>query len=324
MAFFAATLGGERDLDELLAALVSGKHDANAKLLADSTPLHMAAALGSAAGAALLLQHGADALAFDGSNRSPLAVACAHGHASVARLILDATSLKHAATIMAIADSKGWNCLHHAVLGGSAEAVQLLLDRGVADALAARPPPASAQLHTPLHLAACRGDAKVSAALCAAMPQLLHARCEGARDALQLASENGHHAAVAALLEAKADVRARDADGWTALHWAAAMEHAATSRLLLAAGADRASRSDKGEPMPEIPGPEGGAPAAEAPGAPAAESAAWDGRRRDAATDPAAAPASAGGSRVLRLCLIATGPSSVLLAIAEQPAAEMR
>ena len=45
-------------------------------------------------------------------------------------------------------------------------------------------------------------------------------------------------AAVNALLDRGADVRAAEADGTTALHWAAQLDDAATARLLLEAGAD--------------------------------------------------------------------------------------
>lgn len=208
-AFFRETLSGERPLDELAAALSTRKFDANLIFATKSTPLHMAAALGSAAGAALLLKRGADSLLSDGANRSALANACAHGRAAVAQLILDDLKPKHAGVLMSMADDKGWTELHHAALGGSVRVVELLVRKGLVDALRSRPPAASGS-QTPLHLAAAKVDAAMCAAVCAQLPELVSASCaEGKRGALMLASQR-HFEAVGALLAARADVHARD------------------------------------------------------------------------------------------------------------------
>lgn len=209
---------------------------------------------------------------------------------------------------MALADRKGWTALHHAAFGGSCEVVELLMSRGLVDALAARPPPAGA--HTPLHLAAARGDAAMCAVVCANLPAFVAARVDGGRDALMLASGEGHADAVGALLAARADVRARDDDGWTALHWASAMEHPRSCAALLAAGADTASRTDAGEPVPPIPP----LPAAEAGEATARAPA----ERAEPAPQRGAAPllGAAPASRLVRVRLCACAPASVAVAVA--------
>lgn len=250
--FFREVLTGERSLGELADGLTSRKYDANLVFATKSTPLHMAAALGSVEGTALLLRHGADSLSFDGANRSALAIACAHGNVAVAQLILDDLKPKHASVLMSMIDDKGWTVLHYAALGGAVGVVDLLVQKGLVDALRSRPPAATGA-QTPLHLAAAKGDAAMCAAVCAHLPELISALCaEGKRDALMLASAEGHCEAVGALLAAKGDVHARDDDGWTALHWAAAMEHPRSCAALLAAGADPESRCNAGKPMPPI------------------------------------------------------------------------
>ncbi len=55
---------------------------------------------------------------------------------------------------------------------------------------------------------------------------------------LILASANGHAEAVAALLDAGADIHAQDLTGWTALHAAAFRGDRATVSMLLGRGAD--------------------------------------------------------------------------------------
>ena len=56
--------------------------------------------------------------------------------------------------------------------------------------------------------------------------------------ALHYAADNGHEAVVAQLLQAKAEIQARDSNGRTALHWAAFNGKEAVVETLLRAKAD--------------------------------------------------------------------------------------
>jgi hypothetical protein len=64
--------------------------------------------------------------------------------------------------------------------------------------------------------------------------------------ALHWAASNGHEAVVRLLLEKGADLTAKDILGWTALHVAARSGHEAVVRLLLENGADIATESESG------------------------------------------------------------------------------
>ena len=64
---------------------------------------------------------------------------------------------------------------------------------------------------------------------------------------MQLAARNGHFVIVKLLLEAGADVEARDRWGQTALHWAAKRSQANEVKLLLEAGADAEARTTAGQ-----------------------------------------------------------------------------
>ena len=55
---------------------------------------------------------------------------------------------------------------------------------------------------------------------------------------LLVAAENGRIEEIKVLLEAGADVNAKDIGGWSALQWASAMGHVETARLLLDHGAN--------------------------------------------------------------------------------------
>ena len=58
--------------------------------------------------------------------------------------------------------------------------------------------------------------------------------------------ENGDRAKAIELIKAHTDVRVRDVDGTTALHWAAHQSDAELARLLIAAGADVRAMNDYG------------------------------------------------------------------------------
>lgn len=101
---------------------------------------------------------------------------------------------------------------------------------------------------TALHLAAFFGRTDAAAAL------LRHGAAAAAvsRNAMQVAplhsaAAGGHHALCALLLDAGADVNARQHGGWTALHAAAQHGDRALVDLLLAHGADAALARDGGE-----------------------------------------------------------------------------
>lgn len=159
---------------------------------------------------------------------SPLLLAVYHGRRDLAELLLahgrrpdafEAAALGDADTLRAVLDaepgavtgysSDGWTALHLAGFFGSVESVRLLLERG-ADPNAWS---LNAMRNTPLH-----------AGLSGPLPH------EGAR----------------LLIEAAADVNARQHGGYTPLHSAANRGELATIDLLLDRGADPDAAADDG------------------------------------------------------------------------------
>jgi ankyrin repeat protein len=75
---------------------------------------------------------------------------------------------------------------------------------------------------------------------------------QGGETALVWASSKGRESVVRALLDARADVRARDSVGWTALMWAIDNGHGTVVKLLLDAGADARDVDDDGNHALEL------------------------------------------------------------------------
>lgn len=248
--FYSQVLAPEGDLQTLEDALRTKRHDPNANLLNKATPLHMGAALGSGEGVKLLLRYDAEPLSFDQFNRSPLALACSHGHAGIVEQLMAALQPRFVRALLRTVDSRGWTPVHHAAYSGDEGVLGAILT-AVADVCAGNTavcfgPPE--QPKSPLHVAASKGAARACTLLaCAPGAPPIDMKGGGGQTALILAAIEGHDEAVAALLAARADVHARDDEGMTALHWAAIMEHEPVCSALLHAGADPSTVDTGGE-----------------------------------------------------------------------------
>jgi len=253
--------------------LAGGAVDVDSRRCDGATPLHVSASRGSVAVAALLLSRGADAGARDAEGATPLH--CAR-HAAVAQALLGAGARASAR------DSAGCTPLHGAAARGDSALAALLLahgaDAAAADAAGRTPAHAAADARsvdvlllllaaggtacardaeglTPLHLAARAGGGACAAALLAAGADV-DARSACGATPLHCAWGD----APGALLAARADVAAADVCGWTPLHAAARAGDDALCAALLAAGADRRSRTRDGETAAEL-APQGSAAA---------------------------------------------------------------
>lgn len=184
-------------------------------------PLHYAAQQNSLGCLEVLLQFKQLALnCQDEAERTPLVWAIIHSHEAFAAALLDAVSAAGVPTDLHQPDAQGFTPLHYAVHVGLRPTVELLLARG-ADARAC-----DANGQTPLFRAAIAGHRD-----CA--ESLLHAiEGEGEGDA-HPASDSPPSAGVADYLQA------RDSDGRTPLHWAAASNAVDVIALLLARGGPR-------------------------------------------------------------------------------------
>ncbi|KAI0226877.1 Transient receptor potential cation channel subfamily A member basal [Lamellibrachia satsuma] len=90
---------------------------------------------------------------------------------------------------------------------------------------------------TPLHLAAKHGNTKVVKELVKNNDKLVSHKDEDERTPLHLAASNGHSMTALALIEAKANVAAKNRAFWTPLHCAADKGNSEVVKVLLEAGA---------------------------------------------------------------------------------------
>ena len=195
------------------------------------TPLHVALRCGHASIAQLLLVHGADARAQDGTKRTPLLLASQGGHVEVARALLERGADTEAR------DTSGWSPLERASNGGHAELVRVLLEHG-ADVNAQD----TGNL-TPLHVV--QGEE-------AARLLIKHGANANAlnlknQTPLHWTSKRGRVGVALVLLEHGVDVDARDAHNATPLHLATGAGYHDVLRLLLQNSANIHARDDKGQ-----------------------------------------------------------------------------
>jgi ankyrin repeat protein len=156
----------------------------------------------------VLLSHGADVNARSKFGDPALLLAARGGDAPTLKRLLELGADVNAQ------DQKGSTALSYVARNGHLDAVNLLLARGATiDGRSRTRPLATQSRRTPLMAAA----------------------------------SGGHREIVQVLLDHKADLQARDEDGWSALVWAAVGGDLPTVKLLLDAGADVHVRSRKDE-----------------------------------------------------------------------------
>ena len=161
---------------------------------------------------------------------APLQVAAKNGHATAAKVLLDARAEPSAA------DKLGLTALHRACERGHTETARLLLEAG---AFASQ---SRDNGTTPLYLAAREGHAPTVALLLAhgadAEACMMPVRnAEAGVAPLYAACGQGHAEVAAMLLQAGARVDRPNTLGATALHVACGNGHAAAAKVLLGAGA---------------------------------------------------------------------------------------
>ncbi|KAF7552239.1 hypothetical protein G7Z17_g4467 [Cylindrodendrum hubeiense] len=223
------------------------------------TPLHYAAAKGSAEAAEHLLKHQADVNARDLLNWSPLHYACKSGTTLTVQNLLregaeldvrgtDGVAPLHRAAMNGyseghkevvdylwkdankkLRDNNGRTALHLAATAGKEEVVRWLIKEPEADKEAK-----DRYSQTPLHLAAAGGHIETMRALVKELEANNEARDKDGRTPLHYATGGGHTETVRALVkELKANKEAKDGDGRTPLHEAVRCGHTETVRVLV-------------------------------------------------------------------------------------------
>ena len=258
-----AVRSGSREIVDLLLSRHMSVNGSDGHLGPERTPLCTAVETGSKDMVQLLLARGADVNRPSWPDVTPLHLAAATGDVDMARILLDAK-----ANIDAHGESRGITPLYDAATAGQVRMVEFLLDRG-ADAKT------SFGGQTVLTAAAFAGKTEVIelltfrgfqpdvftlvaindvAQLKAKLRQ--DPRVTGARDGfgrtpMHLAASQANVKAIGALLDAGADVNARDRSGATPLQAAVGNPRRegdveGTMRLLLEKGADVNARDDIG------------------------------------------------------------------------------
>lgn len=258
----SAVRSGSREMVELLLSRHVGVNGSDQRFGPDRTPLCTAAETGNKAMAELLLSHGADVDRTSWPDLTPLHLAAAKGDVEMATLLLDSK-----ANIDSHGD-RGGTPLYSAAVAGQVAMVEFLLNHG-----------ADAKTHfggqSVLTAAAFAGRTDVVKYLTAHgfeadvfalvatddLPELkkrlkqdatlVNARDGFGRTPLHLAVVQPDEKIAAALIEAGADVNARDRSGGTSLQGAAATPRrdgnaATVIRLLLEKGADINARDGIG------------------------------------------------------------------------------
>jgi len=211
--------------EAIVKLLIDRKADVNARDQTGVTPLHTAARWSSPQVVKLLLDAKADVSAKDKAGRTPLLEAVSSGNADIVKLLIQAKADVHAK------DDNGTASIHLAATYANTRVLKLLLDAG-ADVNAK-----DNRVITPLHFLALRSPSGRGPYDSDEFEQTLE---EDRQDILAIAR---------ILIEAKANVNARDNIGTTPLHMAVERNgfELAITKFLLAQGADVNARDEDGK-----------------------------------------------------------------------------
>ncbi|KAF0690547.1 Aste57867_18063 [Aphanomyces stellatus] len=208
------------DIAVVRAMLAKRERQIDARHIDGATCLMAASRHGHVDVVQALLEHKADADAFDNAHQSALFSATASGHANIVHLILAYDAKTDGTTPLRLACERG-----------NASIVEALVTHGASvDAT-------SQDGMTGLHWVASHGflDAALALVNCGAIVDLV---TENGTTALMLASEMGHCTIANALLEHKAAVNTADKSGKTALFLASSKGHVEIVTALIHQGAN--------------------------------------------------------------------------------------
>ncbi|HSJ25460.1 MAG TPA: ankyrin repeat domain-containing protein, partial [Longimicrobiales bacterium] len=222
------------------------------------TPLMLAAEAGHLPTVLMLYMHGADARRADAGGLTAGDRAAAAGQDAAARLLAvlaPADTAPPGGDLPALAGTRPDSvmppaeALEHAVIRGDDELAGVLLDMGLPAQERVRTVREVGEGTTLLMLAADSGRVAVAGALMDAGADV-YARDHAGRTALRRAALAGHHDVVRLLASRTLDLDATDAEGLTDLEWAARSGLGDVAALLLEAGASPVANADGARWLP--------------------------------------------------------------------------
>lgn len=202
------------------------------------TALHLAASMGLAKVASMLLKEAVNIDAVDESGKTALAIAIERGFEKAVELLVNSGAkvdlrTDQGCTVFLLVVERGWVTTADMI----AQKMEQVISEAVSDPFRARP----------LLLASYHGDLEAVEKLIGQDGSDLQSRDKTLGEtALFVAVERLHPRVVQALLNGGVDVNAQDSSGQTALHRATRRESEEIMRLLLDNGADTECKNDAG------------------------------------------------------------------------------
>lgn len=226
-------LTSEVSMSSSTAAANQLKLDATQSRFPEVTALHLAASMGLAKVASMLLRNASDIDAVDGTGKTALAIAMERGMQSAVSLLIEngasvALDSAQGQRVFLLTAEREWS--------------------GVADSIIRKATESGASSEVRLLIAAYQGDVAEIQKLSSGMLELVlktTAQDFGAT-ALLLAVERSHNEVIAPLLAAGVDVNTPDGSGQTVLHRAARRKDIDMLRTLITAGASVDEKNDDG------------------------------------------------------------------------------
>ncbi len=220
--WYAAINGLEECIDLLLKVR---NIDVNISDNQGNSPLFMAAVNGHETCVKKLVEHGADANTKNVYKNTPLQSACAKGFTEIFIFLLNHTSHEN----IRAKNSHGDTILHEAAFSGRAECLAALLPYLTADDINIK----DSFGRTALHKSAWKGHTKCIEILLLSNLAIPNTFDYVKQNEIYAAVDNNHSECIPILAKAGVDVNAKNEQGYTALHAAAAKGYAQCTRELI-------------------------------------------------------------------------------------------
>ncbi|KAL7637921.1 UNVERIFIED_CONTAM: hypothetical protein RMT77_011534 [Armadillidium vulgare] len=209
---------------EVILTLIENGANIEKKDKDSFTPLLLASSSGNTDAVSVLLDKGALVDVIDKDDKTPV-YWCAHqGHLNCLKVLLEN---EEAVNLIDFSDRFDNSPLHEAARNGYLDVVKLLLEKG------SQIDNKNEDEETALHIAAETGQKEVVEELIKNYRFLINDENEDGDSPLHLASSNGRTEVVQVLLQASADVEARNTLLWTPLDCASANGHLDVCKLLI-------------------------------------------------------------------------------------------